>query len=310
MWNYTLRRLRGVLPTIATVLVVTFFVARLAPGGPFDTERVLAPEVKANLIHQYGLDAPLLSQFWSYLNGLAHGELGSSLSERDFRVDELLGAGLPVSLMLGGYALLLALVVGVSLGVWSSVRPGGTVDRIVGLMALIAIAVPPFVLGPSLALIVGVWLRWLPAAGWEPNRPADLVLPVLTLATPAIGEVARLCRASMLTVRVSTHVRTAVAKGLSEWSILIRHVLPLALAPVLGLLGPTAAGLLGGSLVVESVFGIPGMGRYLVQGALNRDYPLVLGKVLVFSGLVVLFNLLADLAQAGLDPRVRDRDQS
>lgn len=302
---YAFRRLIGIIPTLFVIVTVSFFVVRLAPGGPFDQEQTLAPAVKANLDRVYGLDRPLLSQYWSYLLHLLHGDFGPSFKQPDFSVTELIAQGLPVSGCLGGVALLVAVLCGISLGTAAALRHRRFVDHGVGLLVVLGIALPSFVTGPLLALVLGVYLRWLPAAGWEPGSAAYLVLPAITLALPMTAAIARLTRASLLDVLQSNFIRAARARGLGSWRILRRHALRPALLPVVSYLGPAAAFVVTGSLVVETVFGLPGTGRYLVQAAINRDYTLVMGMVIVYGTLVLLFNLLADLAHAALDPRVQ-----
>jgi oligopeptide transport system permease protein len=303
--SYALRRLAGALPTLFVVVTLAFVLVRLAPGGPFDQEQALAPEIKANLDRAYGLDRPLPEQYLRYLAALAHGDLGPSMRLRDFTVNQLIATGLPVSLTLGGLALVLAVGLGVPLGVLAALRRDRAADHAVLGFAVLGISIPAYVTAPLLALLFGIYLHWLPVAGWERGRPLDLVLPVVALALPTLAYLARLTRASVLEVLAQPHVRTAAAKGLAPAAVLWRHVLPPALSPVLGYLGPAAAAVLTGSLVVETIFGLPGMGRFLVQGALNRDYTLVMGKVIVYAVLVVGLNLGVDLLQALLDPRIR-----
>ena len=305
MLRYALSRLAGTLPTLFIIVTLAFLLVRIAPGGPFDQEQTLPPEIKANLDRAYGLDRPLLTQYLGYLGHLLHGDLGPSMRLRDFSVNQLVATGLPVSLTLGGCALLLAIGLGVPLGVEAARRRGSLGDRAVLALAALGIAVPAYVTAPLLALVFGVYLHWLPVSGWERGSLRDLVLPVIALALPTLAYVARLTRASLLEVLHLPYLRTAQAKGLSPRAVLWRHALPPALLPVLGYLGPAAAAVLTGSLVVETIFGLPGMGRFLVQGALNRDYTLVLGKVIVYALLVLTLNLGADLLQGLLDPRLR-----
>ena len=305
MLRYALGRLLGTVPTLFAVVTLAFVLVRLAPGGPFDQEQTLAPEVKANLDRAYGLDRPLGEQYLRYLAGLAHGDLGPSMRLRDFTVNQLIAAGLPVSLTIGGLALALAVGLGIPLGVLAALRRRRAADHLLMAVAVAGIAIPAYVTAPVLALVFGIHLRWLPVAGWEPGRPSDVVLPVVALALPTLAYLVRLTRASVLEVLSLPHVRTAEAKGLSGAAVLLRHVLPPALSPVLGYLGPAAAAILTGSLIVETVFGLPGMGRFLVQGALNRDYTLVMGKVIVYAVLVIGLNLAVDLLQGLVDPRVR-----
>jgi oligopeptide transport system permease protein len=302
---FVARRLLSAIPTLAVVITLSFALTRAAPGGPFDEEQALPPEIRANLEAAYGLDAPVHVQFGRYLRGLLRGDFGPSFKFRDFTVSELIAGGLPVSLALGISALLVALAVGIPLGAWAALARGRAADRAVMALAVAGISLPVFVVAPFLALVFGIWLGWLPVAGWEPGRISDLVLPVLTLALPVIAYLARLTRGSLLEVLQSTWIRAARARGLRQRTVLLRHALPAALLPVVSYLGPAAAAVLAGSLVVETIFGLPGMGRHLVQGALNRDYTLVMGMVIVYAALMVVLNLLADLACAWLDPRIR-----
>jgi oligopeptide transport system permease protein len=305
--KYALARLAGIVPTLLIIVTLAFVLVRLAPGGPFDEEQTLPPEIKANLDRAYGLDRPLAEQYLHYLGRLLHGDLGPSMRLRDFSVNELIATGLPVSLSLGAAALLLAVGLGVPLGVHAALRRNRFGDHAVMGLAALGIAVPAYVTAPLLALVFGIYLKWLPVAGWEHGTVRDMVLPVVALALPTLAYVARLMRASLLEVLRLPSVRTAEAKGLWPRKVLWRHALPPALLPVLSYLGPAAAAILTGSLVVETIFGLPGMGRFLVQGALNRDYTLVMGKVIVYAVLVLGLNLAVDLLQALLDPRLRRR---
>ena len=301
---FVMRRLLGAIPTLALIVALSFLLTRLAPGGPFDEEQSLPPEIRANLEAAYGLDQPVYVQFGRYVQGLLHGDFGPSFKFRDFTVSELIADGLPVSLAIGFAALLLALAIGIPAGILAALTRGSLADRLVMTLAVAGISVPVFVIAPLLMLVFGIWLRWLPVAGWVPGRPADLILPVVTLALPVIAYVARLTRGSLLETLRATWIRAARARGLPERTIILRHALPAALLPVVSYFGPAAAAVLAGSLVVETLFGLPGMGRHLVQGALNRDYTLVMGMVIVYAALMILLNLLADLVYAWLDPRI------
>jgi oligopeptide transport system permease protein len=305
MLRYALRRIAGIVPTLLVIITVSFFVVRLAPGGPFDQEQTLAPQVRANLDRAYGLDRPILVQYWRYLRSLAHGDFGPSFKQHDFSVSELISQGLPVSGSLGIAAVLLAILIGIPLGLAAAVWRQTSVDYGITGLVVLGIALPAFVTGPLLALVFGVYLQWLPAAGWEEGSPRYFVLPALTLALPVIAYVARLTRSSFLDVFQANFIRTARARGLGPWRILWGHALRPALLPVVSYLGPATAFVVTGSLVVETVFGLPGTGRYLVQGAINRDYTLVMGMVIVYGTLVLLLNLIADLMYGWLDPRVR-----
>ena len=299
------RRLFTALPTLAAVVILSFVLMRLAPGGPFDGERPLDPKTREALMSAYGLDRPLPEQIGLYLWRLAHGDFGPSLVYRDFTVTDLIARGLPVSLTLGALALIVALLVGLALGMAAAVRPRGRLDRSLMLGATLLTALPGFVMGPLLALGFGLWAGWLPVSGWGDGDALHMVLPVVALALPAAGAIAKLARAGLAQVLAQDHIRMARARGQGWWRILIVHALRPALVPVASYLGPAAAGMLTGAVVIETVFALPGLGRYFVQGALNRDYPLVLGVVTLYAALIILFNLLADLAYGWLDPRVR-----
>jgi oligopeptide transport system permease protein len=305
MLGYAIRRLASALPTLLAIVTAAFFLMRLAPGGPFDDEQTLAPEVAANLDAAYGLDQPVLVQYRNYLRGLLRGDLGPSFRYKDFDVSELIAQGLPVTASLGAAALLLAVIAGVLLGMLAGQRRNRAADHVVMSAALAGIAVPNFVVAPLLAFVFGVQLGWLPVGGWESGELRYAVLPVITLALPFVAYIARLTRGSLLEVLQSPHIRTARAKGLRESRILWRHAFKPTILPVVSFLGPAAAALLTGSLVVEQVFGLPGVGRYFVQGAVNRDYTLVMGMVVFYAVLIVGLNLLVDLVYGWLDPRIR-----
>jgi oligopeptide transport system permease protein len=305
MLRYALRRIAGTVPTLFVIITVSFAIVRLAPGGPFDQEQTLTAPVRANLDRLYGMDRPLTVQYANYLWGLAHGDLGPSLRQRDFTVAELIAQGLPVSATLGLAAVLLALLAGIPAGVAAALWRNRGVDLSLTTLAAAGIALPSFVTGPLFALVFGLYLRWLPVAGWEQGAWRYLVLPVLTLALPVAAHLTRLTRASLLEVLRSPYVRSARARGLGEVRVLWRHALRPALLPVVSYLGPAVAFVVTGSLVVETVFGLPGSGRYLVEGAIDRDYPLVMGMIVVYAALTLVLNLLADLLYGWLDPRVR-----
>jgi len=305
MLSYAIRRLLVAIPTLLIIVTLTFFVMRLAPGGPFDQEQSLPPQIRANLQAAYGLDQPLPVQYWRYLHGVVHGDFGPSFRYRDFTVTELIGQGLPVSATLGLAALALSICVGIPLGTLAALRHERPLDHALRFVALVGLALPTLVIAPLLALLFGVKLGWLPVGGWEPGSLRTLILPAIALALPLIAFVSRLTRASVLEVLTSGFIRTARAKGMPEFVVVTRHALRPALLPVVSYLGPATAAVLTGSLVVETFFNIPGMGKHLVQGALNRDYTLVMGFVVVYAALTLLMNLLVDLAYGILDPRVR-----
>jgi oligopeptide transport system permease protein len=305
MLGYATRRVLQAIPTLLLIVAAAFFLMRAAPGGPFDEERALPPEIEANLQAAYGLDQPVTVQFGRYLGGLVRGDLGPSFRMKDFTVAELIGRGLPVTLAIGAAALMLGLSLGIPLGLVAGLRQNGWADHAVMSIALVGMAVPNFVVAPVLVLVFGLYLGWLPVAGWEAGSLSHLVLPVITLALPLIAYLARLTRGSLLEVLQSPYIRTARAKGLEPGVILRRHALKPTLLPVVSFLGPAAAALLTGSLVVEQVFGLPGVGRYFVQGAINRDYTLVMGMVIFYASLILLLNLAVDLLYGWLDPRIR-----
>jgi oligopeptide transport system permease protein len=305
MLSYVLRRAGGIVLTLFVVVTLSFLIMRLAPGGPFDQEQALSAPVRANLERLYGLDQPLPVQYGHYLNALLHGDFGPSLRQRDFTVGELIAQGLPLSATLGLTALVLALLLGVGSGIASALWRGRGMDLGVALVTALVLALPSFVVGPLLVLIFALHLHWLPVAGFESGALRYLVLPVLTLALPVAAYLARLTRASLLEVLRAPFVRSARARGLARTRVLWRHALPPALVPVVSYLGPAAAFVITGSLVVESLFAIPGTGRFLVQGAIDRDYPLVMAMVVVYATLTLLLNFLADLICGWLDPRVR-----
>ena len=275
-----------------------------APGGPFDQEQTLAPEIEANLQRSYGLDQPIWTQYGRYLKSLLHGDFGPSFKYKDFTVTELIAQGFPVTFTLGAIAITLALSLGILLGTLAALHHNTPVDHATMSLAVMGIAIPTFVVLPFLGLLFGVYLHWLPVAGWEAGSIRHLALPVIALALPPLAYIARLTRGSMLEIMRAHFIRTAFAKGLPASTVILRHALRPALMPVASYLVPAVASIMTGSLVVESIAGLPGIGRYLVQGALNRDYTLVLGMVIIYSTLLIGLGLLVDLLYAWLDPRV------
>jgi oligopeptide transport system permease protein len=300
-----MRRLLGIIPTLFCIVSASFFIVRLAPGGPFDQEQALAPQIRANLDKLYGLDQPLGVQYLHYLNGLLHGNFGPSFKLRDFSVGELIARGLPLSLTLGCAALALGCLLGIPLGFAAALRRNTAADYGITTLVVLGVALPSFVTGPLLALAFGLYLHWLPVAGWEEGEARYLILPAITLALPVIAYVARITRGSLLEVLRANYIRTARARGIGEMRVLWRHALRPTLMPVVSYLGPAAAYVVTGSLVVETVFGLPGTGRYLVQGAINRDYTLVMGMITVYGALTLGLNLIADIVYGWLDPTVR-----
>ncbi|PLW82344.1 ABC transporter [Kineobactrum sediminis] len=304
MWRFVGWRLLQAIPVILAVITVTFFLVRAAPGGPFDSEKAVIPEVKAALEAQYRLDLPLAQQYLAYLADLAQGELGPSFKYPGRSVNELIAAGLPATAELGAYALLVAIFFGGMAGVIASLKPNTAQDYIPMSLAMIGICMPTFLLGPLLVLLFGIHLEWLPVAGWG-DMPGDKILPSITLGAAYAAYIARLSRAGMLEIMSQDYIRTARAKGLPEWQVVTRHALRGGLIPVVAFLGPAFAGLLAGSFVVETIFQIPGLGRFYVQAAFNRDYTMILGTTVFLSTLIVLFNLLSDVLAAWLNPRLR-----
>jgi oligopeptide transport system permease protein len=303
--RYFLARLAGAIPTLFVIVTVTFFLIRAAPGGPFDQEQTLPPEIMANLESAYGLDQPILTQYGRYLYALAHGDFGPSFKYKDFSVTELIAQGFPVTFEIGSIAMALALLLGIPIGTFAALRHNSAADYAAMSLAVVGIAIPSFVVLPFLGLLFGIRVHWLPVAGWEPGSMRYLVLPVAALALPPLSVIARLTRANMLEILRSHFIRTAVAKGLPLRIVIWRHAMRPALLPVASYLAPAVASIMTGSLVVESIAGLPGIGRYMVQGALNRDYTLVLGMVIIYSTLLIVMGLLVDLLYAWLDPRVR-----
>jgi oligopeptide transport system permease protein len=304
---YTIRRLLGAIPTLLILVAVAFFLIRAAPGGPFDSERNLLPEIEANLRATYHLDEPLYQQFGRYLWGLLHFDFGPSFQYRDYTVTELIVQGFPVSLTLGSIAIAVALLVGVSAGCIAALRQNSSIDHGVMALSMTGVSIPNFVMAPLLVLVFAVYLRWLPAGGLGGGSLRNLVLPVTALALPQIAYLSRLTRGSMIEVLRSNFVRTARAQGLPTWQVIVKHALKPALLPVVSYLGPATAHVITGSVVIEQIFSRPGLGRFFVTGALNRDYTLVMGVVVFYGVLIIVFNFLVDLAYAWLDPKVRYR---
>lgn len=312
---YTLKRLLSAIPTLLIIIAVSFFMMRMAPGGPFTSERNVTPAIEANLNAKYNLDDPLPVQFVKYLGNVLQGDFGPSFVNRDFSVSELILLGLPVSITLGLLSLLLAVCVGSFLGVLAALNQNKSADYSVMTVAMAGITIPNFVTAPVLVLIFAVWNDWLPTSGWVGWSGIErqglgafmqsLILPVITLALPQIAIISRLMRGSMIEVMRSNFIRTAKAKGLSPVMIVRRHALRAAILPLVSYLGPATAALISGSLVIEKIFTLPGIGQYFVNGAIGRDYTLVLGVVILYATLIVLLNLLADLVLAVLDPKVK-----
>ncbi|MGF1456306.1 MAG: oligopeptide ABC transporter permease OppB [Alphaproteobacteria bacterium] len=300
-----LRRFLFAIPTLLIIIALAFFMMRLAPGGPFDKERQLPSEIEANVKAAYDLDKPLPVQFAIYLSRLSRGDFGPSFTYKDFTVGELILRGAPVSARLGFTALAVALMIGTLLGTVAAMRQNSPVDYAVMGTAMVGITVPNYVIGPLLTLVFGIGLRVLPTGGWGGGALDHMILPVTALALPQIAIIARLTRGGMIEVLRSNFVRTARAKGLPEHQVILRHALRGGLLPLVAYLGPAAAALVTGSLIIEQIFQLPGIGRYFVVGAIQRDYTLVMGVVVFYASLIIILNMLADLLLAALDPRVR-----
>lgn len=307
MLRYTLRRLLLAVPTLLVIATLAFALLHAAPGGPFDSERRMLPAIQQAIEAHYHLNEPLWRQYLRYLGALAHGDLGPSFQYRDTTVNGIIAQGLPVDATVGLAALALALLCGGAVGVSAAFRHGKRADHLPMALAALGMSVPVFVLAPLLILVFAVWLQWLPPGDWVTGSPSHLILPAIALALPYIGYIARLMRASTLEVLGSPFIRSAHARGLPPSRILWRHALRPALTPLVSYLGPAVAGLVTGSIVVESVFGLPGIGRFFITAALNRDYTLVVGITVIYGALIILCNLLADLCYAWIDPRVRLR---
>ena len=304
MVRHSLQRLLGLIPTLLMLITVAFFLIRVAPGGPFDSERILPPEIEANLNAKYHLDEPLLQQYFRYVGQVAVLDLGPSFQYKDWTVNELIAQGFPVSMTVGLTAMVLAFVLGTLLGIAAALRQNTRIDYSLMGFAMLGISIPNFVIAPILILLLAVYAGWLPAGGWDWSV-SSMVLPVVTLSLPAIAYIARMTRCSMIEVLHSNFVRTARAKGLPESVVIRRHVLRPALLPVISFLGPATAGMISGSVVIERIFSIPGLGSYFVQGALNRDYTLVMGVVIFYGVLIIVLNFLVDLIYAWLNPKIR-----
>ena len=302
--QHSVSRLIGLIPTLLVLITIAFFMIRLAPGGPFDSEKILPPEIKANLDAKYHLDEPLVKQYFRYLGQIITLDFGPSFQYKDWTVNELIARGFPVSLTIGGLAMVLAFSLGTLIGIVAAVRQNTAVDYSLMGVAMLGISIPNFVVAPLLILLVAVYAGWLPAGGWDWSMQR-MVLPVVTLALPVIAYIARLTRGSMIEVLHSNYIRTARAKGLPESLVILRHALKPALLPVISFMGPATAGLITGSVVIERIYSIPGLGSYFVQGALNRDYTLVMGVVIFYGVIIILLNFIVDILYAWMNPRIR-----
>lgn len=308
MIRYFIGRLLQAIPVIFIVITATFFMVRAAPGGPFDAEKALPPEVIERLNERYNLDAPLYEQYFDYLKHVAQGDFGPSFRYTNRTVTEMIASGLPITFELAIYAIIIALVVGICAGMLAAIKPNSAQDYIPMSLAMTGICMPSFLLGPLLVLIFGIWLQWLPVSGWG-YSPGDKILPAITLGSTYAAYIARLTRGGMLEILSQDYIRTAKAKGLPTSKIIFRHALRGGLSPVVAFLGPAIAGLLAGSFVVETIFQIPGLGRFYVQAAFNRDYTMILGTTILLSCLIVLLNVLSDMLAVWLNPRLATSQQ-
>lgn len=305
MFRYIVRRLFWMIPTLLVIISLAFFLMHAVPGGPFDNERRLPPEVEANIKAAYHLDKPIIWQFGYYLNNLLHGDLGPSFRYRERSVNDLVGEGFPISALLGGIAMIVAIVVGVSVGTFAAFRQNKFGDYAIMGFVQLGVAIPNFVVAPTLTLVFGLWWGIFKTGGWNASDVSYWILPILVLCHFPTAAIARLTRGSVIEVLRSNYVRTARAKGLPSLLITQRHVMKAALAPVISYLGPATAQTITGSLIVEKIFTIPGVGTYFIDGALNRDYTLVMGVTILYGALILLFNLFADIAYGFIDPKVR-----
>lgn len=307
MLKYSFKRLAGAIPTLLIIITISFFLLHAAPGGPFDMARAMPPQIKKNIEKMYHLNEPVWEQYGHYLGNVLHGNFGPSYVYRGTSVNSLIAEGFPVDLVIGGFALLIALGLGIPIGIIAAMRQNTGWDYGPMALAMLGISIPNFVVAPLLILILAVGFQWLPAGGWNHGSPLYVILPTLSLAAPFIAYIARLMRGSMIEVLNSPFIRTARAKGLPARTIILRHAMKPALLPLVSYLGPAVVGIITGSIVIEEIFALPGIGRFFVNGALNRDYTLVMGVTIIYGMLIIAFNLFADLLYGVLDPRVRYR---
>ncbi|PCJ45854.1 MAG: ABC transporter [Gammaproteobacteria bacterium] len=303
MFTFILKRVFQAIPVLFVVVTATFFLIHSAPGGPFDAEKEIPPQILENLLKAYNLDAPVHEQYFIYLSNLVKGDFGPSFKYTDYSVTEMISSGFMVTLELGFYALIVALVIGLATGIFASLRPNTLGDYIPMSISMLGICMPAFLLGPLLVLTFSIWLGWLPVAGWG-QFPGDKILPSITLGAAYAAYVARLTRGGMLEVLSQDFIRTARAKGLSERVVVLKHALRGGVLPVVSFLGPAIAGLITGSFVVETLFQIPGLGRFYVQAAFNRDYTMILGSTIFYSSLIISMNIISDILTVWLNPRL------
>lgn len=305
MLRYTITRLLGAIPTLLVIITLAFLLLHAAPGGPFDSQKKIPPAIKANIDRMYHLNEPLYKQYFRYLGSILRGDFGPSYQYRDTTVNDIIRQGFPIDAEVGGIAIVGALLIGMPIGIFAALRRNTFWDHVPMGLSMLGISVPVFVVAPVLILVFAVSLHWLPAGGWVSRSPSHVLLPAAALAAPYIAYVARLMRGSMVEVLNSPFILMARAKGVPPRLVILRHAIKPALMPLVSFLGPAVAGVITGSIVIETIFGLPGIGRAFVDGALNRDYTLVLGVTVLYGMLIVAFNLLADLSYSILDPKVR-----
>ena len=307
MLRFALIRILQAVPVLFSVITITFALIHIAPGGPFSADKAVPPEVLIALEEKYDLNLPLWQQYVGYLRDLASGDLGPSFKYSGRSVSELIASGFPTTAELAMYSMLVAIIIGLFAGVVAAMRPNTIQDYVPMSAAMVGICMPSFLLGPLLVLVFGIYLEWLPISGWN-SLPGDKILPAITLGTGYAAYIARLSRGGMLEVLSQDYIRTARAKGLPETIIVCKHGLRGGLIPVVAFLGPAFAGMLGGSFVVETIFNIPGLGRFYVQAAFNRDYTMILGTTIFFATLIVSFNLLSDILTMWMNPKLAQKD--
>lgn len=305
MLKLIFRRILQAIPTLFILITLSFFLMRLAPGSPFSTEKNYPPEVMANIEAKYHLNEPLYKQYVLYLKDLAHGDFGPSFKYKDYSVNELVGNAFPVSLKLGFSAFLVALFFGISMGTLAALKQNKWIDYFIMAFAMTGVVIPSFVVAPLLVMLFAITLKWLPSGGWEGGQLIFMILPVFALCLSYIASIARITRGSMIEVLHSNFIRTAKAKGLPMRRILLKHALRPALLPVISYMGPAFVGIITGSMVIESIFGLPGVGQLFVNGALNRDYALVLSLTILMGALTIVFNAIVDILYAVIDPKIR-----
>ena len=305
MLKYSIKRIAGAIPTLLIIITLSFFLLHAAPGGPFDMQRAMPPQIKHNIEKMYHLNEPVWQQYGHYLVNILHGNFGPSYVYRGTSVNSLIAQGFPVDLIIGGFALLIALGMGIPIGIIAALRQNSGWDYGPMALAMLGISIPNFVVAPILILVFAVDLHWLPAGGWANGSPLHVILPTVSLAAPIVAYIARITRGSMVEVLNSSFIRTARAKGLPLRTIILRHAMKPALLPLVSYLGPASVGIITGSIVIEEIFALPGIGRFFVNGALNRDYTLVMGVTILYGMLIITVNLLADIIYGLLDPRIR-----